>query len=143
MVWAAINHNFKSKLVFVKGNLTARQYVDRMLRPVIVPRFRQNPGLTFLHDNARPHTVRLTRDFLTINNINTLPFPAYSPDCNRTEHMWDTLERRRHPNTVREVTVALREEWVRIPRYLLWNLCGSMRRRLDAVIANRGGHTRY
>ena len=28
MVWASINHNFKSELVFVNGNLTARQNVE-------------------------------------------------------------------------------------------------------------------
>ena len=43
----------------------------------------------------------------------------------------------------REMAAAFRMEWTRIPRYLLRNLYGSMRRRLDAVIASRGGHTRY
>lgn len=148
MVWAAINHNFKSDLIIRNGNLNARQYVDRMLRPVIRPLFRQRQGLTFQHDNARPRVARVTRDFLVTNNINVLPWPAYSPDCNPIEHMWDALQRRlrkrqRQPRNARELTAALREEWARIPRYLLRNLCGSMRRRLDAVIARRGGHTRY
>ena len=91
MVWAAINHTFKSELVIVNGNLTARQYIDRILRPVVVPMFRQRPGLTILQDNARPHIARLTSDFLANNNVNTLPFPAYSPDCYPIEHMWDVL----------------------------------------------------
>ena len=148
MVWAAINHTFKSELVIVNGNLTARQYIDRILRPVVVPMFRQRPGLTSLQDNAHPHTARLTRGFLANNNVNTLTFPAYSLDCNPIEHMWDVLGRRlrkrqRQPNNVRGLAIALREEWARIPRYLLRNLCGSMRRILDAVVANRGGYTRY
>ena len=107
MVWVAMNHTFKSELVIVNVNLTARQYIDRILRPVVVPMFRQRPGLTFLQDNARPHTARLRRDFLPNNNVNTLPFPAYSPDCNPIEHMWDVLGRRlckrqRQPYNVRE-----------------------------------------
>ena len=148
MVWAAINHTFKSELVIVNGNLTARQYIDQIFRPVVVPMFRQRPGLAFLQDNARHHVARLTRNFLANNHVNTLPFPAYSPDCNPLKHMWDVLERhlrkrQRQPNTVQELGVALREEWACILRYLLRNLCGSIRRRMDAVVANRGGHTRY
>ena len=148
MVWAAINHTFKSERVILNGNLTARQYIDLVLRPLVVPMFHQRPGLMFLQDNARPHTARLARDFLVNNNVNTLPFLTYSPDCNPIEHMWDILggrlrKRQRQPNNVRELAVALREEWTHIPRYLFRNLCGSMRRRLDAVVANRGGHTHY
>ena len=148
MVWAAINHTFKSELVIVNANLTARQYIDRILQPVVVPTFQQRPGLTFLQYNACPHAARLTRDFLANKNVNTLPFPPYSPDRYPIEHMWDVLGRRlrkrqRQSNNVRELTVALREESVRIPRYILRNLGGSMRPRLDAVVANRGGHTRY
>ena len=73
MVWAAIDHNFKSELFIVKGHLNARQYVNRMLRPVIRPMFRQPPGLAFQHDNVRPHVARATRDFLLTNNINVPP----------------------------------------------------------------------
>ena len=105
MVWAAINHTFKSELVVVNGNLTARQYIDQILPPVVVPMFHPCPGLTFLQDNARPHATRLTRDFLANNYVNTLPFPAYSPDCKPIKHMWDVLVRRlrkrqRQPNNV-------------------------------------------
>ena len=41
MVWAAINHGFRSQLVVVQGNLTAREYINQILRPVILPMFRQ------------------------------------------------------------------------------------------------------
>ena len=143
MVWAANNDNFKSEFVIVNINLTVRQYIDQILRPVVVPTFRQRQGLKFVQDNTRPYVARLTRDFLATNNINTLSFPACSPDCNPIDNMWDVLGRRllkrqRQPRNVWELAAALREEWAGIPRYLLCNLC-----RLDAVIASRGGHTRY
>ena len=60
--------------------------------------------------------------------------------------MWDVLGRslrKRQTNNVLELTVALRKKWARIPRYILRNLCGSMRRRLDAVVGSRGDHARY
>ena len=74
MVWAAINHRFKSQVIVCQGNLTARRYIDQILRPVIVPMFPQRQGLIFQHDNARPHVARVTRDFLQASNINVLPF---------------------------------------------------------------------
>ena len=77
-----------------------------------------------------------------------MPWPALSPDCNPIEHMWDILGRRvrqrdPQPENVQQLINAFHEEWARIPRYLLRNLCGSMGRRLQAVIRSRGGHTRY
>ena len=148
MVWAAINRNFKSDLIVINVNLTASRYINRIIRPVIVPMFLQRQGLTFQHDNARPHAAVATRNYLAANNINVLPWPSNSPDCNPIEHLWDFLGRRLRqrqpqPQNVQQLIMALRDEWRRIPRYVLRNLCGSMRRRCDSVIAKRGGHTRY
>lgn len=148
MVWAAINTNFKSHLVVCNGNLNARRYIDQILRPHVVPIFRQRQGLTFMHDNARPHTAIVTRQFLQQNNVPVLQWPARSPDCNPIEHMWDELGRRLRqrphaPNTVDELSQALLEEWNNIPRRVYRNLCTSMTRRVQAVLNSNGGHTRY
>ena len=148
MVWAAINSNFKSALVVCNGNLNARRYIDQILQPHVLPMFRQRQGFTFMHDNARPHTAILTREFLVQNNIPVLPWPACSPDCNPIEHMWDELGRRLRqrphaPNNVDELTQALIEEWNTIPRRVYRNLCNSMPCRVQAVIHSHGGHTRY
>jgi transposase len=36
----------------------------------------------FQQGNARPHTARVTMDYLEQNNINVLPWPSKSPDLN-------------------------------------------------------------
>ena len=126
MVWAAINHRFKSQLSVCQGDLTARRYIDQILRPVINPMFRQRQGLIFQHDNARPHVACVTRDFLHASNINILPWPACSPDCNPIEHAWDYIgrqlrQRQGQPTNVQELAVALTQEWNRMPRMqLVW-----------------------
>ena len=56
--------NVKTDLVVLQGNLNAQRYV-KLLNNNLLP-FMQNfgPGLTFQHDNARPHTALVTANFL-------------------------------------------------------------------------------
>ena len=73
-----------------------------------------------MHDNARPHTGRCVREFLKEVNIQTLEWPALSPDMNPIEYLWDQLKRRvcarvPAPQTVAELKMALEEEWEAIP----------------------------
>jgi len=48
-----------------------------------------------------------------------------------------------NPETLDELRRALIQEWNNIPQVFIRNLIGSMRRRCQAVINARGGHTRY
>ncbi|GFW93880.1 transposable element Tc1 transposase [Trichonephila clavipes] len=49
------------------------------------------PGAIFQQYNARPHTARVTQDFL--RHFHTLPWQARSPDLSPVEHVWDQLKR--------------------------------------------------
>ena len=81
MVWGGISWRHKTPVVVVDGNLTAQRYIDDVLTPTLVPFMRINPDVTlFQQDNARPHSARLTSEFLVNNNINVLRWPAFSPD---------------------------------------------------------------
>ena len=94
MVWGGICGDLTTRLVTVRGNLNARRYRDEILQPVVVPFIQQHQGrFVYQHDNARPHTARLTQDFLNRSNIVVLPWPACSPDMNPIEHLWDHLDR--------------------------------------------------
>lgn len=46
-----------------------------------------------MHDNTRPHTVRVIRRFQQETNISVMDWPARSPDFNPIQHMWDVLGR--------------------------------------------------
>lgn len=147
MVWAGISSRHKTDLVFIDGNLNAVRYRDEILAPVAVPlvtRYR----LTFQQDNARPHTARICQDYLRQNNVRCLDWPAFSPDLNPIEQLWDILDRRvrrrdPEPTNAQQLRQALREEWDRITQAEIRGLVDSMHRRIQAVYDARGGHTRY
>ena len=51
------------------------------------------PNVTFMHDNARPYLVAITRQFLLTNNVNVSDWPANSPDLIPIEQVLDALGR--------------------------------------------------
>lgn len=154
MMWAGISVEGKTELVFIPGGgrgggLTAERYVENILLEHVVP-YEGFLGDAFLlmHDNARCHTARITRQFMDEVGIRTMDWPALSPDLNPIEHLWDELKlrvRARNPGpaTIAELKTALEEEWERLPQDLIKKLIRSMRNRLRAVIKARGGNTRY
>lgn len=147
MVWGGIQNGRRTALVRVEGALTAVRYRDEILEQHVVPFLNLNGG-QFQHDNARPHVARVCVEFLDQNNVITLPWPARSPDLSPIEHLWDELDRRVRlrqppPQTLRQLFLALVEEWQNIPEARIRNLIASMGRRCNAVIAARGAQTHY
>ncbi|UYV70421.1 SETMAR [Cordylochernes scorpioides] len=129
-------------LVVIPGTLTAQRYVDDILRPVLLPFLSHHPGLTFQQDNARPHTARVTIDYL--QSCRTLQWPARSPDLSPIEHIWDVMGRRLQPSrNVDYLARQLEKIWQEIPQHTIRNLYQSMTRRVAACIQASGGPTTY
>jgi hypothetical protein len=149
MVWAGIFHDGHTQLKIVQGTLNAVKYRDDILDPIVLSFLQQrNFDHVFHHDNARYHLARVCQDFLNQNHIRVLPWPALSPDLSPIELLLDELGRRvRHrqnpPETLQWLRDALVHEWNNIPSAFIQRLIGSMRRRCEAVVAARDGHTRY
>ncbi|GFW17559.1 transposable element Tc3 transposase [Trichonephila clavipes] len=77
-----------------------------------------------------------------------MDLPAYSPDLNPIEHVYDMLGRRiaarQRPSTcLPELRRALLDEWCNILQDQIDNLILSMPRRCKACIASSGRHTLY
>ena len=104
------------------------------------------PYFTFMHDNARPQSAAITRQFLETNNFNVLDWPANSPDLN-PKQVRDELGRRVRRNqaihTVNDLAAPLQTEWANLPAPFIQHYVNSMCSRITACIAQNGGHMRY
>jgi hypothetical protein len=68
-----------------------------VLAPRVVPHF-DNHALAdrpmFMDDNARPHRAWIVQHFLQQEAVQTIPWPAMSPDMNHIEHVLDFIGRK-------------------------------------------------
>ena len=94
MIWGGISYNGKTDLRTVRGNLYAVRYCADIITPVIVPYIANRNADVLQQDNVRCHTARHTQNVPAANNINTLDWPAKSPDLSPIEHLWDYLGRK-------------------------------------------------
>ncbi|GFV16423.1 DDE_3 domain-containing protein [Trichonephila clavipes] len=102
----------------------------------------------FMDDNARPHRANIVDECLQSEDIRRMDWPAYSPDLNTIEHVWDMLGRRiaarqSPPICLPGLRRELLDEWCNIPQDQIDNLILSMPRRCKACIASSRRHTPY
>ncbi|GFW14478.1 transposable element Tc3 transposase [Trichonephila clavipes] len=116
----------------------------------IIERDRGAMGLQFLFmdDNAPCHPTVAAEQLLESENIERMDWPARSPDLNPIEHVWDFLGRglaacTLPPVTIRELRLALQDEWAAMPQQLIDTLILSMGRRCDTCLAVMGDHIPY
>ncbi|GFX30756.1 transposable element Tc1 transposase [Trichonephila clavipes] len=106
------------------------------------------PGAVFRKDNARPHVAKTVKSYLDSQQVQLLPWPAYSSDMSPIEHVWDIVGRRlardlRPVASADELWLRIQTIWNTLPQTDIQNLFNSMPRRVAALIAARGGHIKY
>jgi DDE superfamily endonuclease len=93
--------------------------------------------------NLPIHTAKLTRNWMKLQGLELLQWPAQSPDLNPIENIWKILKgniRHRYPLpwTREELKAALVEEWNKLDAAVFTNITNSMSTRITEVIANKG-----
>ncbi|GFU51643.1 transposable element Tcb2 transposase [Trichonephila clavipes] len=150
LVWGGIMLGSRTDLhIFDAGSVNGTRYCNEILLPY-VRLFRGAMGLQFLFmdDNAPCHRTVADEQLLESEDIDRMDWPARSPDLNPIEHVWDFLGRRLAartlpPVTIRELRLALQDEWAAMPPQLIDTLILSMGRRCETCLAVRGDHIPY
>ena len=86
------------------------------------------------------HTARATREWFKAKNVNVLEWP------NPIENLWRDLKiavHRRSPSNLTELELFCQEEWAKIAVSRYAKLVEKYPKRLAAVIAEKGGSTKY
>ncbi|GFW29544.1 transposable element Tc3 transposase [Trichonephila clavipes] len=133
LVWGGIMLGSRTDLhIFDAGSVNGTRSCNEILLPY-VRLFRGAMGLQFLSmdDNAPCHRTVAAEQLLESEDIERMDWPARSPDLNPIEHVWDFLGRRLAartlpPVTIRELRLALQDEWAAMPQQLIDTLILSM-----------------
>jgi DDE superfamily endonuclease/Transposase len=171
MVWACFSGAKVGPMIICDaGNVNADRYlgileegVITFIETLLTPpdgadtiEVATDDAFLFMHDNAPCHTAVKVTKYLKQRRIHTMKWPAQSPDLNPIENLWTMFKEAFHkrlvqegikPSTRLEVLQRckdiMKEVWSMQGMELIRKLVESMSRRCAAVIAARGGYTKY
>ncbi|GFW49389.1 transposable element Tcb2 transposase [Trichonephila clavipes] len=129
------------------GTSVKRSLSLSLYSPKSFPSFKASMELSF--SRVMHATCCITvRDFCSAQHMQLLPWPADSPDMSPIEHVWDLVGRRlaRDPRpeaSKDELLLRIQSIWNSLPQADIQNLFDSMSRLIVALIAARGGYTKY
>ena len=106
---------------------------------------------TFQQDNDPTHSCAAAEiekyNQANASSVQLLkPWPPNSPDLNPIENLWAWVQQQvdQHGcNSFEEFKAAVIDTIAAVPKQHLVNLCGSMKKRLQAVVAAEGDLTKY
>jgi transposase len=158
MFWGSFAGKTKGPAVFWEkdwGNITSESYREHVV-PLIDGwiRLRRQHNwaeeLILMQDNAPCHTAQATLQDFAERRIRFIRWPAFSPDLNPIETVWNWMKDWIDTNYEEEDLIsndairrAILEAWDAVPEQVLKDLIKEMPARCQAVIDADGMHTRY
>lgn len=119
MAWGCIRHSFKSRLIFLNGNVDADIYINEVIIGsdfiLDADQLYGESNWYYQEDNARPHISATTISVLNAYGVNILPnWPPYSPDFRAIEIVWAIMSKRvekTNPSTIPALRNIIQQVW--------------------------------
>jgi hypothetical protein len=153
MTWGAFCGTMKSPLAFIPGKakLDSAMYVKRIMEPYLVPfwhRCCEEYGWTKAVEDGAPGHKGYSIQYRELNEVDSVEWPAQSPDLNLIEALWGDIEAELGEIWGRVADIGVLEAcvtaaWNSIPEERLDSLIRSMPARLQAVIDAEGEAAPY
>lgn len=151
MVWGYMTWHGVEYAQVIEGNMNSKQYtyiLESCLANSLETWGMSKGDVIFQQDNDPKHTSKTTRQWLQQQDYTVMERSAQSPDLNPIEHLWSHLKREldkyEGSPTSRAASISRTlDVWAAIADSTCQILIASMPRRCAAVVASKGGHTKY
>jgi len=129
----------------VKTAINSDDYIENVLKKIVLPFIKKNPHVFLLHDNAPCHGLGSTNSqvhaWLVKNKVKVMPHPPSSPDLNMIEFVWRDIKQNPEValcKTKEEIEAAYRKLFDKYSLPLFRKYCAKMPAKLKKVIDSNG-----
>ena len=136
------------KLVRIEGMMDGAKYREILEGNLFQSSrdLRLGQRFTIQQDYDPKHTAKSTLEWFKGKHVNVLEWPSQNPDLNPIENLWYDLKiavHQRNLSNLKELEQFCLEEWAKITVAICAKLIETHPMRLAAVIAAKGGSTKY
>uniref|UniRef100_A0AAY5L2K7 Tc1-like transposase DDE domain-containing protein n=1 Tax=Esox lucius TaxID=8010 RepID=A0AAY5L2K7_ESOLU len=146
MIWGCFSKAEIGQICLCEGRMNQAKYREEHLLPSALTMFPNSGNCFFLQDNAPCHTARSIKVWMEDHQIQTLSWPAQSPDLKTNENLWNLMKRKidgHKPSNKAELLEFLCQEWHKVTQQQCDRVVESMPRHMNAVIKKQGYTTKY
>uniref|UniRef100_A0A8C8K4I5 Tc1-like transposase DDE domain-containing protein n=1 Tax=Oncorhynchus tshawytscha TaxID=74940 RepID=A0A8C8K4I5_ONCTS len=148
MVWTCFSSAGTGKMVKIDGKMDGAKYRTILEENLMesAKDLRLGQRFVFQQDNDPKHKAQSTMEWFKNKHIQVLEWPSQTPDLNPIENLWKELKTAVHkcsPSNLTELELFCKEEWEKNSVSRCAKLIETYPKQLTAVIAAKGGATKY